>query len=353
MRTARVTLLFGVIAVAVAGQLSAQFVLFPIEDERGNGPRGICSGPDGNVWFTVANQIGRITPAGDIATFALPTANAGPADIAAGPDGNLWFLEGAARQVGRITTSGNVTEYRIPATDGFPTTIVAGPDGAMWFSDFIRNSVWRVSLTGQFVEYAASTGAIGLAVGSDDNLWFTGFGGPKRVGRMTLSGAVTLFPRPSAPPGWRAAPSPDGNVWYTVVGHGFGRITPSGEITEFPLSSDRGHIPAAIVAGPDGNLWMPVDETWSCITPCTLPPERDGIVRVSLTGAQTRYELPEELRIQDGANITVGPDGAMWFTALRGIGRFFPADLPTGLVEGPDSKRIHRDFDGRLEAPRP
>ena len=42
---------------------------------------------------TTANQIGRITTAGVITEFPIPTAGSGPAGIAAGPDGNLWFTE--------------------------------------------------------------------------------------------------------------------------------------------------------------------------------------------------------------------------------------------------------------------
>jgi virginiamycin B lyase len=36
-------------------------------------PEAITAGPDGNLWFTTA-LIGRITPAGKITTFPLPTS---------------------------------------------------------------------------------------------------------------------------------------------------------------------------------------------------------------------------------------------------------------------------------------
>ncbi len=44
------------------------------------GPQGIAVGPDGNLWFTeyAANQIGRVTPAGVITEFPIPTASSGP-----------------------------------------------------------------------------------------------------------------------------------------------------------------------------------------------------------------------------------------------------------------------------------
>ncbi|HEX9304299.1 MAG TPA: hypothetical protein VGA31_07600, partial [Thermoanaerobaculia bacterium] len=54
-------------------------------------------------------------------------------DITTGPDGNLWFIEGNA--IGRITTAGVVTEFPMPTPQSYPTRIVAGPDGALWFTE--------------------------------------------------------------------------------------------------------------------------------------------------------------------------------------------------------------------------
>jgi hypothetical protein len=40
--------------------------------------------------------------------------------IAAGPDGALWFTEFNANQIGRITPAGSITEYAVPTFDGEP-----------------------------------------------------------------------------------------------------------------------------------------------------------------------------------------------------------------------------------------
>ena len=45
-----------------------------------------------------------------------------------------------------------------------------------------------------------------------------------------------------------------GNLWFTG-GNSIGRITPSGQITEFPVPTNNS-IPEGIAAGPDGNLWF-------------------------------------------------------------------------------------------------
>jgi hypothetical protein len=94
-------------------------------------------GPDGALWFTEAtgNQIGRITVAGTITEFPLPTAGSQPKGIAAGPDGNLWFTELAGNHIGRITTPGIITEFPVPTAGSQPLAIAPGPDGALAFTE--------------------------------------------------------------------------------------------------------------------------------------------------------------------------------------------------------------------------
>ncbi len=74
-------------------------------------PGDITKGPDGNLWFTAGDTVGRITPTGVIRVFSIPATSSG-GGIAAGPDGNLWFTEetsanGQSGKIGRITPSGN------------------------------------------------------------------------------------------------------------------------------------------------------------------------------------------------------------------------------------------------------
>ena len=48
-------------------------------------------------------KIGRITPAGTITEFSLPTPSSGPENIVTGPDGNLWLTENSANKIGRVS----------------------------------------------------------------------------------------------------------------------------------------------------------------------------------------------------------------------------------------------------------
>jgi hypothetical protein len=112
----------------------------------------ITAGPDGAMWFTESAgftcvQIGRITTAGVITQFPIPTAASSPTGITAGSDGALWFTEISplfGSKIGRITTAGTLTEFPIPTSKSQPLGITAGPDGALWFTEFNGNKIGRL-----------------------------------------------------------------------------------------------------------------------------------------------------------------------------------------------------------------
>ena len=65
------------------------------------------------MWFSehLGNRMGRITPAGDIAEFDIPTPDSEPRAIALSADGNIWFGEFKGGKIGRITPEGKITEF--------------------------------------------------------------------------------------------------------------------------------------------------------------------------------------------------------------------------------------------------
>jgi streptogramin lyase/subtilisin-like proprotein convertase family protein len=110
---------------------------FALPGPSGSLPQGLTPGPDGNLWFTeyARNQIGRITPAGAITEFPIPSSGSGPFGITPGPDGNLWFTQREINRIGRIDPAdGSVTEFPLPANRQ-PNYITAGPDGNIWFTE--------------------------------------------------------------------------------------------------------------------------------------------------------------------------------------------------------------------------
>jgi hypothetical protein len=92
--------------------------------------------------------------------------------------------------------------------------------------------------------------------GPDGNLWFTEQGA-NRIGRITTSGNFTEYPLPptSSQPTIIVV-GPDGNLWFTEQsGNQIGRITPTGAIAEFPVPTASSNL-IGITAGPDGDLWF-------------------------------------------------------------------------------------------------
>src|SRR5438552_3158673 len=87
----------------------------------GSGLGGILVGPDGNLWFNEynSNQIGRITPSGEITEFAL-IPGSGPHYMTIGPDANIWFAAADGNRIGRITPDGDVTQFDLPTPNSRP-----------------------------------------------------------------------------------------------------------------------------------------------------------------------------------------------------------------------------------------
>src|SRR5262249_27412404 len=75
--------------------------------------------------------------------FSTPTSSSGPRNIVVGPDGALWFTEETGNKIGRITTAGVITEYPIPSNNG-AFGITLGPDGNLWFTEFAGNKIGRL-----------------------------------------------------------------------------------------------------------------------------------------------------------------------------------------------------------------
>jgi hypothetical protein len=104
-------------------------------------PLYLTTGTDKALWFTEnrGDKIGRITTAGSIREFGIPTPNAGPITITTGPDGALWFTEESGNKIGRITTAGIPAQIDISAVRIEKKS--AGPD---W--DLIHPSLKQVTV---------------------------------------------------------------------------------------------------------------------------------------------------------------------------------------------------------------
>ena len=313
--------------VASGGTAPNTITEFSAGISAGAYPFGITAGPDGNLWFTEysdrGNRIGRITPAGVVTEFNLPSSLAEPTGITAGPDGNLWFIEssynGYNPKIGRINpVSGVVTEFS--GVGGLSSScIAAGPDGNLWFGLFDSiASITPLGVVSYFSLLHSFSPANCMTAGPDGNLWSTVGGVELASGtiyRITPAGVVKeLGTNISSGNGFPSITAgPDGNLWFTGYNENvIGRLTPTGTVTKFSAGISANAHPYSITAGPDGNIWF-------------TEPGINRIGRITPTGVVTEFSAG----ISAGASpmgISAGPDGNIWFTepGVNRIGRITP-----------------------------
>jgi streptogramin lyase len=289
----------------------------------GSEPEGIATGPDGNLWFAErgSNSIGRLTPAGELAEFPLPTAHAEPFQVTAGPDGDVWFTESGSGDVGRITPGGAISEFPIC---GYcrPWGITTGPEGNLWVALAGAGEVARVTPTGTVTRFPLNVGAEPrqIVLGPDGNLWMAAAGLVREeptiglILRLTPGGEVTKFLVPTPTENFRPlgiANGPGDALWFAGSGTGVGRIDTGGAFAEFPLPTLFGEIDT-IVTGPDGNLWFADSGPGAAA---------GSVDRMTVAGRLTTYQVP-----YGSKGLTVGPEGSIWFTewAEHRIGRIVP-----------------------------
>lgn len=335
---AALTLSLLVVLVLAAAVARAQSITeFPVPSPPATGGsigadlHAITVGPDNALWFNESGvqKIGRITTQGVLTEFPTPDATFG---IATGPDGNLWFTTYGG--IGRMTTSGAVTVFPVPASfdpsEFAPFDIVRGPDDAMWFS-VEQGYIGRVTMSGSMTVFSvpsiltADGGLFGLAFGPDGNVWYGGLRSGV-LGRMSPTGDITEFP------GWgplQLKLGPDGALWGSGLTN-LGRISaPSGAVQTFPVTTT-----GSLAAGPDGNLWLALSKT--------------SIGRVTVSGTVTEIPVPTIVHNGRGDGsfpygFVAGPDGNIWFTEEYGgkIGRVNLQPAPTLCT--PDSHTLCLD----------
>ena len=179
-----------------------------------------------------------------------------PAFITLGPDGNIWFGEGSTGKIASITPKGStrtaaITEFQF-SFFGVSVGITTGSDGNIWFTDQTDHAVWRYNpSTGVFAEFRTPTPNSfpgDMTTGADGNMWFTERAVDK-FGRITPSGVITEFSGVNSPSS--IAAGPDGNIWISsAFVSEVARVTPTVEITIFQTPSP----PTIIRPGNSNNL---------------------------------------------------------------------------------------------------
>lgn len=306
--------------------------------EAGPLPRGICAGPDGNIWFTEqrANRIGMITPLGQITFFNIPAQGTGPYVITAGADGYLWFTGFDNCTINRISTAGLITQFVVPS--GEFQGIAIGPDGNMWFAgDFEVNRFVPSSGAVDIFDVPTDTDAGAITAGPDGNLYTCPFLG-RIILQISPDGTFGQFvSKSSLQEG--ITTGPDGNLWYVATGGAqldqvrIGRLRPTpralpDDVVEFAAPTGPSAA-VGIAAGPDGNVWF-TEVRFRRDSAGFLQPLPEGAIgRITTEGVMSQFLLPTGA--SGPSQITAGADGNIWFTEADNdqIGRITPDGVVT------------------------
>src|SRR6266567_26413 len=257
---------------------------------------------------------------------------------------------------------GTISEFPLPSSIFWPTYITKGPDGNLWFN--AGGTIGRITPTGVIRLFSIPTQrlvAAGITDGPDGNLWFSeelvpgGQSGKGKIGRITLSGTISEFSLSSNSNPGNITTGPDRALWFDEYdinnkNYKIGRITTTGTISEFPLPFPPQTYLYGITTGSDGNFWgigyngnnVPKGMIW----------------RITPTGTISAFPLPTAF-FPSGSliGIIAGPDGNLWFGesdshSINGkIGRI----TPSGTISEfplPDHHNIVNDItagpDGNL-----
>jgi virginiamycin B lyase len=176
---------------------------FPIPTGSANPLRVATATTFLDYWFTEqgASSVARMSAAGDIVEFPVPTPDTYPLGIAAGNTGRFWFCERTGNALGEIVDDGDlsyIVEHPLPPGSG-PFEIALGPDNHVWFAEVDSGTLGVVAnINGPIIEFTIPNAATNrhpaaIARGIGQTVWFGEFAGG-RIGRISdLNGIDPVF----------------------------------------------------------------------------------------------------------------------------------------------------------------
>lgn len=325
----------------------------------------ITGSTEGGVWFTryheYLNYVEHVAPNGDLNASYENLFAANPYDLTQGPDDSVWFISSEwfeadpgeeMVRLGEASVTGGLSYPPTPQPNSAegewtPMTLTEGPEGAMWLVEYASKTgkvvFTRIATSGATSSFSIPTGEgedvpeasspAALVAGPEGDIWFVDDGhnalGENFVGRITPSGEVKEFPIPMADSDPCAiAVSTEGTIWFEECAVSkIGRISPSGAVQEFDVPSLN--VPSrlgqlhSLARGPSGTMWFTTQ----------LPEE--GVGWISPSGEVHR--LPQQL-LDSGrpATITTGVEGDPWYLDEQGLGQGISAEFyATRLVVPP------------------
>lgn len=112
---------------------------------RGRGPYGICTAPDGSVFYAslAGSYIARLDVTSGAATvLEPPTAQQGARRVWADSKGRIWVSEWNVAQLGVYDpATGRWREWRLPGERPMPYAVYVDDRDSVWLSDFGANAM--------------------------------------------------------------------------------------------------------------------------------------------------------------------------------------------------------------------
>lgn len=262
------------------------------------GPSGIVVDPSGNLYVAdyLNALIRKITPAGDVSTYAGQTPHAGSTDgpalqssfrypfgIVVDGAGNLFVTDTNNNTIRKITPSGMVSTLAgLPAVYGaadgtgsaarfaHPEGIAIDSKGNLFVADTLNQIIREVTPDGVVTTVAGIVGTIGstdggpgaasfnypagVAIDASDNIYVADFNGVRLV--VPNGPVTTLTTTLRAVSGLTYAPN---GMLYATTNSATGgyvySVTTSGTATLITNAAGHGFLPG-IVMGGDGNLYV-------------------------------------------------------------------------------------------------
>ena len=267
--------------------------------------------------------------------------------------------------------------FAMPTPTGNPfatigDSIADGPDGDIYSSDGSRR-IYQATTKGKIKSFDVPGAGAGSLIATvtagpagGNTVWFANVT-TQSVGRVTTGNppTITVFPVPQYSPPANAQPAaiaagPDGNMWFTDRANSYlGNITPLiGSISQFPITPSSTRLAQGVVVLPNGELWF-VESGLAKLAMVQISSLQLGSVN-SLMEFQ-----PPSAKQNDMRNIAASPDGNIWFTEPTSdkVGRVnvnaVPITIdeftvqtarsqPTAIGVGPDGAMWFAEIHGKL-----
>lgn len=148
--------------------------------EANAGPFGVAVDAHGTVWASLqhANKLVRLSSAGEMTEYTLPTRHSAPADVAVDPAGAVWVLQLGANKVARFE-AGRFEEFLVPTPNAGLTGLAVAPDGSAWFTETRAHQLGRVraGIVKEFPLPRRDARPFGVTVDGGNNVWYTDLSG--------------------------------------------------------------------------------------------------------------------------------------------------------------------------------